>query len=69
MSLARFGQGVILGDEETPMTNVVFDGVRVIDAQDETVASYYKCEGVQGAVATGATYPVPQCFEDRTDPR
>ena len=67
MSLIRFGQGVILGDEETPMRNVVFDGVRVVDAQDDTVASYYTCEGVEGGVATGDTDPVPPCFEDRTD--
>ena len=31
--LIRFGQGVILGDEDTPMRNVVFDGVRVVNAQ------------------------------------
>ena len=31
--LKRFGQGVILGDEDTPMRNVVFDGVRVVNAQ------------------------------------
>ena len=62
----RYGQGVILGTEQTPMKNIVFDGVRVIDAQDETLASYYKCEGVQSGVAMGDTYPVPPCFEDRT---
>ena len=55
-----------MGTEETPMRNVVFDGVRVINAQDDTVASYLKCEGVQDAVATGDTYPVPPCFQDRT---
>ena len=64
--ITRYGQGVILGTEETPMRNVVFDGVRVINAQDDTVASYLKCEGVQDAVATGDTYPVPPCFQDRT---
>ena len=58
-AICRYGQGVILGTEETPMRNVVFDGVRVINAQDDTVASYLKCEGVQDAVATGDTYPVP----------
>ena len=48
------------------MRNVVFDGVRVIGAQNETFASYYKCEGVQDAVAMGDTYPVPPCFQDQT---
>ena len=38
-----------------------------ISLQDETLASYFKCEGVEGAVATGDTFPVPPCFEDRTD--
>ena len=66
-AISRYGQGVILGTEETPMRNVVFDGVRVINAQDDTVASYLKCEGVQDAVATGDTYPVPPCFQDRTN--
>jgi hypothetical protein len=27
---------------------------------------YYSCEGVQGGVATGDTYPIPQCFDDQT---
>ena len=49
------------------MKNVVFDGVRVIDAQEETLASYLKCEGVQEAVATGDTNPVPPCFIDNTN--
>ena len=68
-SLFRYGQGVILGTEQNPMRNIVFDGVRVVDAQSETLASYYKCEGVEGAVATGDTDPVPPCFEDRTERR
>ena len=29
---------------------------------------YYKCYGVRRGVATGNTFPVPQCFEDRTTP-
>ena len=65
-NLLRYGQGVILGTEQTPMRNIVFDGVRVVDAQSETLASYYKCEGVQSGVAMGDTYPVPPCFQDQT---
>ena len=65
-TLYRYGQGVILGTEQTPMRNIVFDGVRVVDAQSETLASYYKCEGVQSGVAMGDTYPVPPCFQDQT---
>ena len=66
ITLLRYGQGVILGTEQSPMKNLIFDGVRVIGAQNETFASYYKCEGVQDAVATGDTFPVPPCFQDQT---
>ena len=27
---------------------------------------YFHCEGVQGAVATGGTWPVPPCFSNNT---
>ena len=29
-------------------------------------AVYFVCEGVEGGIATGATWPVPPCFLDRT---
>ena len=29
--------------------------------------AFYYCEGVEGGVATGATWPVPPCFDDQTD--
>jgi len=64
----QFGQGVVLGNPVTPMKNVVFDGVRVINAENPDLESYYACEGVEG-VALGDTYPVPACFEDQTTPR
>ena len=62
-----YGQGVILAAEETPMENVVFDGVRVVDAASEDFSRYTKCEGVSNGIAIGDTYPVPPCFEDYTD--
>lgn len=62
-----YGMGVVLGHEETPMKNIVFDGVRVIGADNENRGEYYTCEGVSGGVALGDTYPVPSCFEDQTD--
>jgi len=64
----QFGQGVVLGNPVTPMKNVVFDGVKVINAENPDLESYYACEGVEG-VALGDTYPVPACFEDQTTPR
>ena len=62
-----YGQGVILATENTPMESVIFDGVKVINAKNEGVASYTKCEGVTNGVAVGDTLPVPPCFEDQTD--
>jgi len=62
-----YGQGVILGNPETPMQNIVFDGVRVLNAANSDVERYHSCEGVGSGVALGDTYPVPPCFEDMTD--
>ena len=62
-----YGQGVILGNTVTPMENIVFDGVRVINAENTDVERYHTCEGVAGGVALGDTFPVPPCFEDKTD--
>ena len=62
-----YGQGVILGNPATPMKNIVFDGVRVINAANSDVEKYHTCEGVGSGVALGDTYPVPECFEDQTD--
>ena len=61
-----YGQGVIIGNPETPMKNIVFDGVRVIGASDPNLESYHSCEGVENGVAEGDTYPVPFCFDDLT---
>eukprot|EP01052_Picozoa_sp_SAG31_P043274 SAG31_NODE_7156_length_1771_cov_7.286483_2_plen_96_part_00 len=64
--------GVVLANSTTPMQNVLFDGVRVTGKipngqKPWEKVGYYVCEGVQNGVATGDTYPVPPCFEDRTD--
>jgi hypothetical protein len=63
----NYGQGVILAAEDTPMENIVFDSVRVIDSQGEEFSKYTSCEGVSSGVALGDTNPIPPCFEDRTD--
>ena len=62
-----YGQGVILGNPVTPMKNIIFDGVRVINAANPDVEKYHSCEGVEGGIALGDTYPVPECFEDQTN--
>jgi len=62
-----YGQGIILGNPATPMQNIVFDGVRVVEAADDKVSRYHTCLGVQTGIALGDTFPVPPCFEDRTD--
>jgi hypothetical protein len=53
------------------MINVVFDDVVVENPPIDGPwgDSYYKCENVLGGVATGATWPVPPCFADKTTPR
>jgi len=61
-----YGQGVIIGNPETPMKNIVFDGVRVLNATSPELESYHTCEGVESGVALGDTYPVPPCFKDET---
>ena len=45
----------------------MFDGVRVVEAADENVGRYHTCEGVQNGIALGDTFPVPPCFQDRTE--
>ncbi len=37
--------------------------------QSMDVDTYYTCEGVRNATATGDTWPIPFCFEDRTKNR
>ena len=63
----KYGQGVILAAEDTPMENILFHDVRVVDAKGDDFAKYTSCEGVLSGIATGNTYPVPPCFEDQTD--
>ena len=49
------------------LKNIVFDGVRVIGADDPDHEKYLRCEGVENGLALGDTYPVPPCFQDGTD--
>ena len=46
---------MILGSDDTPMRNIVFEDVRVVKAKDENVAKYIKCEGVDSGVAKAGT--------------
>jgi len=63
----EYGQGVILAADDTPMENIVFHDVKVVDSKGDDFAKYRSCEGVASGIATGDTYPVPPCFEDKTD--
>ena len=47
----------------------MFDGVRVIGAVDHDHDRYLRCEGVENGLALGDTYPIPPCFQDKTDKR
>jgi len=64
-----YGQGVIMGSQNLPMTNITFDGVRVLGAEGSAREKYHTCTGVESGVALGDTYPVPPCFLDRTEGR
>ena len=63
----KYGQGVILAAEDTPMENILFHDVRVVDAKSDDFSRYTSCEGVLSGIASGDTYPVPPCFEDQTN--
>jgi len=62
-----YGQGVIIGSEDQPMKNIVFDGVRVLQAANSDLEKYHTCKGVESGTAIGDTYPVPPCFTDLTE--
>ena len=47
----KYGQGVLLAAEDTPMKNIVFEDVRVINAENPVSASYIKCQSVSEGVA------------------
>jgi polygalacturonase len=65
---AKMSPGVILSGEDVPMEGVVFENVVFNNPGDTPWKDdYYYCEGVKDGVATGTTWPVPPCFEDRTD--
>eukprot|EP00438_Fugacium_kawagutii_P025917 Skav228600 [mRNA] locus=scaffold5678:41972:43682:+ [translate_table: standard] len=61
--------GVIWADKATPMENVTFDSVRVINwKHSQKKLQYRVCDGVDSSssVATGDTSPVPSCFRAPT---
>ncbi len=56
--------GVIMGNKDNPIQGLVFDNVVVNNPGDKPWGKdMYKCEGVEGGVATGGTTPVPPCFK------
>ena len=61
-----YGQGVILAAEDTPMENILFDSVKVVNAKGEDYSKYNSCKGVLTGIAIGDTDPVPPCFKDQT---
>jgi len=58
--------GVLMADKDSPMTNIVFDGVRVNNPGSSKWGSNYKCENIESGTAIGDTSPVPPCFKDLT---
>lgn len=67
----KLSPGVILANSSAPMVNVLFEDVVFENPPIDGVwgTDYFKCENVLGGVATGKTWPVPPCFEDRTNTR
>jgi len=65
----RNSPGVIIGNGSTPLMNITFEDVVIDSPPDDGPfgTDYYNCENVENGVATGKTWPVPPCFEDRTD--
>merc|ERR1711871_678441 len=64
----KMSPGVIIANETSPMENILFENVVVNSPGEKPWGDdYYKCEGVKSGVATGTTWPVPPCFEDKTD--
>lgn len=60
--------GVILSADDAPMQGVVFDNVVFNNPGEQPWGEeYYHCGGVDAGVALGSTWPVPPCFEDKTD--
>jgi hypothetical protein len=63
----KVSPGVIFANSTTPMVNLVFDGVKVEDPPKDGSwgKDYYYCKGVSNGIATGGTWPVPPCFEQK----
>lgn len=62
--------GVIMANATNPMVNVVFDNVKVNNPGTKPWGDqYYACKGVKNGIATGDTWPVPPCFQDKTTNR
>jgi hypothetical protein len=64
----KMSPGVIFGNVSMMIEGIVFDNVIVNNpGMEQWGEDYYYCEGVSNGVAIGKTWPVPPCFEDRTD--
>ena len=59
--------GVLIGNEENPIENLVFDNVVVENPGGYPWGDqYYYCKHVNGK-AIGKTWPIPPCMTDETD--
>ena len=56
--------GVIIGNDSLRIRNLVFDNVVFVDPPDNGAfgTDYFHCEGVEGGLAKGGTWPTPPCF-------
>jgi len=60
--------GVLMASPDSPMVDVVFDGVKVNNPGHNSWGSNYKCENVKSGISLGDTSPVPPCFQSLSKP-
>eukprot|EP00040_Diaphanoeca_grandis_P032516 m.197139 g.197139 ORF g.197139 m.197139 type:complete len:445 (+) comp32648_c4_seq1:21-1355(+) len=63
---AQGSPGVLLASAAAPMINVLFEDVVFINPGAKPFGETYMCENVLSGVATGSTWPVPDCFKNNT---
>ena len=61
----RLSAGVLMGNDQNPMSNLLFDNVEVNNPSGRPWKEdgYGECVGVKNGYYRGRTWPVPKCFQ------
>jgi hypothetical protein len=61
----KYSPGLLYGNSSNPIKGLVLDNVRVTGdvGRKPWGQDFYFCDGIEGGVAIGGTFPVPPCFE------